>query len=209
MSDYVLISAFLGFAIGMVLMLGVGMPLLERRDSKLNYYFDFDNVKIHSDDAIAMVLSLVPGIAMAYTMINIMGIVKAIGEVALGWVIFAEFFALIFLGLIDPPYTDLTLIVDLVIIFTAVGYLLLRFNIVAAIVLFVVGGLTGIVGIPHYLDIVLCRRISAWRFDCKDYYCDEFEYRWCKARWESGYRTPCSCRFKLKCCKHLDGKNNN
>ena len=203
MDDYIGVSVFLGFIIETAILFAIVMPALEWHDRKMNYEFDPDYVVVRRYDAIAMATSLAPAIAMSYTLINIGWLVKVIGGVALGWVLFVELNAFLILSLVDPPFTDLTTWVGATLLLASVGYTLLRLNAYAAIAMLIIGGLIGITAIPHYLDIVLCRRITAWFHDCRDYYCSEFEYRWCRARWEGGHRTPCSCRVTLKCCRYL------
>ena len=160
---YVEVSVFIGFMIGMVLLIGLGIPLLEAHDKAINEYKWYVCApysrakKVHGEDVVAMLIALAPGIALAYTMMNITGLAKAIGQVALGWVIFAEFFALLFLGLIDPPFTDIVFSINAIMIAGAVGYVLLKANLAAAIAIIVVGGLIGIGFLTHYIDVALCK----------------------------------------------------
>ena len=200
----------IGFAVTAIFLLGIAVPLAERYETIMTYHFDPDYVTIRKKDAAAMAAALLPAIAASYTLINVNWLNAVLGGMNLGFIFVIELITMYILSLADPPFTGAMLKVDAVIVASTSAYTLINWNIYAAIALFIVSGIIAAIFIFSDLDVLLCRRISTWLLDCSEYCsgCDcklhKFEYEWCKARWEAGYRTPCSCRKLLKCCKSLE-----
>lgn len=199
----------IGFAVTAILLLGIAVPLAERYENIMTYHFDPNYVRIRRKDAAAMAAALLPAIAMSYTLIDVNWLNAVLGGMNLGFIFVMELITMYILSLTDPPFTGAMLEADAAIVASTSAYTLINWNIYAAIGLFIASGVIAAMFILH-LDMLLCKRITAWLTDCAEYRSKHdcslhrSEYKWCKARWEAGYRTPCSCRILLKCCKDLE-----
>ena len=153
----IIVAGLVAYGLG-----GLAIAFFESYDKAMDWY-KHDACILYSElmdrmgvgDVIAMLITLAPGIAMAYVIMNHAVLMNTMPLVVI-WVPIVGFPLLIIFLTIDPPFTGIAFSNDIILIAIAVGYALFKVNAIAAIALAIFIGLIGIGMLTHYIDVALC-----------------------------------------------------